>query len=691
MSLDFPIGIDLGTTFSAVAYVDGLGRTQMVRNAEGDILTPSIVLFGDAEVAVGKEARGATVAQPDVVAQWVKRDMGLPFYHQPIHGQKLPPEVIQACILRRLKNDIQRTLGEGDRVVITVPAYFDEPRRKGTADAGEMAGLRVLDIVNEPTAAALSFGECLGYLSADGMPRGEMTIFIYDLGGGTFDATLLQLSPGHIRTLATDGDVMLGGHDWDLRLANFGADRFQELHGINLREDHAGMNRLLLAVIEAKHTLSARGQTTIHIEHAGHRAEIPIARQQFEELTADLLERTAHTVRQLIQTAALKWDDIARVLLVGGSTRMPMVVNLLRQLSGKDPDHTVNPDEAVARGAALYAAYLQTHGGGREEKLSSPSDEESEQPTRNNMAGLLITNVNSHSLGVEGIEPKTLRRKNIVIIPRNSPLPAQVTERFATRTDGQRSIVLQVLEGESLIPAECTAIGRTVIRNLPGGLPKNWPVDVTFEYADNGRLSIHAVVPGTHQEASLLLERATGMSNEGIARWKRPIQESAGFDDFETILEEVLGGGDALPAAPEGASETDSWQQSDARSQEPESDTPHSAFHTPRSADDPVPDPWAPPPEGMTQWHLSGMRAAGTFAESPPPSIEQSAPVPDEKPAALGQKPPNKLESFPTRTAPPPAGWLFRLVGHVVFALIGLGLGYLILHWLRPGVFHLPW
>jgi molecular chaperone DnaK len=633
------------------------------------------------------------VAQPDIVAQWVKRDMGLPFYHQPIHGQKLPPEVIQACILRRLKHDIQRTLGEGDRVVITVPAYFDEPRRKATDDAGEMAGLKVMDIVNEPTAAALSFGECLGYLSAGGMPRDEMTIFVYDLGGGTFDATLLRLAPGHIRTLATDGDVMLGGHDWDLRLANFAADRFQEQCGINLREDHAGMNRLLLAVIDAKHTLSARGQATIRVEHAGRRAEIPVTRQQFEEMTADLLERTAHTVRQLVQTAGLQWDDVARVLLVGGSTRMPMVVNLLRQLSGKEPDHTVNPDEAVARGAALFAAYLQVHGGGREEKLPSQPAETSEQQTQTDMAGLLITNVNSHSLGVEGIEPKTLRRKNVVILPRNTSLPAQVTERFATRTDGQRSIVLQVLEGESLIPAECTAIGRTVIRNLPGGLPKNWPVDVTFEYADNGRLNIHAVVPGTHQEASLFLERASGMSSEGIARWKQPIDQSAGFDDFESILEEIMGDS-SLPSAPAASPETDSsprWEKSGVGDQASESDIPHSSFRTLHSADDPIPDPWAPPPEGMTQWRLSGMKAAGTFSESPPPSVEPSQAAPADTAATIGQKPRNKLESLPARSAPPQSGWLFRLIGHVIFALIGLGLGYLILHWLRPNLFHLPW
>ena len=190
------VGIDLGTTFSAAAWVDESGHTSVVRNIEGDLLTPSVVLFADKEVVVGKEARTAAMVEPSLVAEWVKRDMGLPYYRRPIHGKKLPPEVIQACILQKLKAEIVRTLGDVDRVVITVPAYFDEPRRKRTCDAGEMAGLKVLDIVNEPTAAALAFGEMLGYLTADDAPKEAMTILVYDLGGGTFDATLLRLAPG---------------------------------------------------------------------------------------------------------------------------------------------------------------------------------------------------------------------------------------------------------------------------------------------------------------------------------------------------------------------------------------------------------------------------------------------------------------------------------------------------------------
>ena len=259
------------------------------------------------------------------------------------------------------------------------------------------------------------------------------------------------------------------------------------------------------------------------MELAGQVVEIPVTREQFEDLSADLLERTAYTSRQLLASAKMEWSGVTRLLLVGGSTRMPMVVEMLRRMTGLEPDHTVHPDEAVARGAALYAAYLL----GREAGSRAQAE-------------FSISNVNSHSLGVEGIDRDTLRKRNIVLIPRNTPLPAKVRDRFATKAENQTSIVLQVLEGESPAPEECTAIGRTVIRDLPGGLPRNWPVEVTFEYASNGRLRVHGVVPGTHQSVTLCLERTTGLSEESIVRWKQPIDASAGFDRFEAVLREVL-------------------------------------------------------------------------------------------------------------------------------------------------------
>lgn len=516
-------GIDLGTTFCAMATVDERHRSQLVLNAEGDLLTPSVVLFADREVTVGKEARKVSVMHADRVAICVKRDMGKPVYSRPIRGQYLPPEVIQSYILKKLKEDLQRQLGAEFQAIITVPAYFDEPRRKATYQAGEMAGLKVLDILNEPTAAALAFGEVEGYLTRFGAPKDRMRVVVYDLGGGTFDVTLIDMQPGHLRTICTDGDVQLGGHDWDMRLVEYFARQFQQQHGGDLLQDPAAMQRLLLLAEEAKHTLSARQKATVTVAHGGKSLEVTVTRQQFEDMTADLLERTRHTTRQLLATAGLQWKDVQRVLLTGGSTRMPMVQRMLRELTGIEPDLTVSPDEAVARGAALYAYYLLASRG-----------ETGHRPTFD------ITNVNAHSLGIEGIDPKTGRRRNQILIPRNTALPARQTTECVTHESGQSSVVIQVLEGESLNPDECSAIGRTVIRDLPVRLPKGWPIEVTYEYGVNGRLSVRAKVRGTDKEVHLELERDESLSNDRLLRWKKVVDEGGGLDAFELAVQDEL-------------------------------------------------------------------------------------------------------------------------------------------------------
>jgi molecular chaperone DnaK len=725
------IGIDLGTTNSCVAWVDDSGHTAMVANAEGDLLTPSVVLFDDAEVVVGKEARNASLVNPDRVAVWVKRDMGAPLYTRPIRGEYLPPEVIQSCILRKLKADLVQSLGPESHVVITVPAYFDEPRRKATSDAGEMAGLTVLDIVNEPTAGALAFGEVLGYLSPSGASRQTMTVMVYDLGGGTFDVTLLRLAPGNIQMIATDGDVQLGGYDWDTRLLNHVADAFQQIHGADPRKDATVVSRLYAAVVEAKHTLSARSQTMVRLEYAGHTFDCPVTRKQFEDMTLDLLERTAYTSRQLIAAARMQWHDVSRVLLVGGSTRMPAVSRMLQQMTGITPDHTVNPDEAVARGAALYACYLQ---GMRTPDAVRP--------------GFAVTNVNSHSLGIEGIEVDTLRKKNVILIPRNSPLPAKRTERFATKADGQQSIVIQVLEGESTIPGECTAIGRTAIRNLPGGLPKGWPIDVTFEYATNGRLSVRAVVPGTHRETSLELERDVGLSREGIARWKDVMASFSGFSAFESVLSQAGAAPPAImspvsaaaspPPMPTPAPAAQALPPKAAAAHAPVGAMPAQPPHpapmpmTPPPAMPQAPPGWAPgtagiPPgapampaapqpmrgmgpsmPGMPGVPLAGpgmpMPASGMMPGNPypmpgmphgmPPGAMPGASVPGAElyPGSTGDQ---MASTFPMPTSegvrlePPSRIWI-NVVGHVLSAAVGLGTAYLILSWLFPDRFKWP-
>lgn len=696
------VGIDLGTSNSAVSWVNEAGRTEMIRNAEGDILTPSVVLFEDTEVIVGKEAKNAAAVKPDRVAQWVKRDMGAPVYHRPVRGEYLPPEVIQACVLRKLKADTMRVLGPDLGVVITVPAYFDEPRRKATADAGEMAGLNVLDIVNEPTAAALGFSEITGYLNGSSGPQAQMHVMVYDLGGGTFDATLLRLSPGDIRTLATDGDVQLGGHDWDTRLLNYVADAFKQLHGQDPREDAAGLNRLYTLIVEAKHTLSARNRALIRVDYQGCAGEIEITRSQFEEITADLLERTAYTSRQLLAAARLQWSDVHRILLVGGSTRMPMVARMLQQVTAVDPERTVNPDEAVARGAALYANHLLQ------------AQAEGARPA------FQVTNVNSHSLGVEGIDQATLRKTNVILIPRNTPLPARFQETFVTKADNQQSIVVQVLEGESSLPSECTAIGRTVIRGLPPALPKGWPVEVAFEYGTNGRLTVRAVVPGTQRDTVLEIERDTGLSSAGLSGWKQVVSSLGAFSGFESMMDDALRAqGQASQTAPLARQLV-----------QPKAPTAMQAISQAPSQPgvqySPIPsrEGWGPSPgqaaHGVVagQYHaaqsaVSGRGGGETPASSPAGAaglraIPTPAATSSQKPPPLSSAgSPAATSATPTRSTQPELGdpgtpqaqsnkssrWKAKLMilicGYALSAILGLTAGYLVLHRYSPERF--PW
>jgi molecular chaperone DnaK len=518
------VGIDLGTTYSAMAWVNETGHSALVPTDEGDLLTPSVVLFDDEGIVVGKEAKKVAILYPDRVAACVKRDMGKPVYTKPIGQQYLPPEVIQSYILKKLNTALTRVTGPDHAVVITVPAYFDEPRRKATWQAGELAGLRVLDIVNEPTAAALAFGEDLGYLSRDGAVREPMNVMVYDLGGGTFDVTLIDLQTGKVRTIATDGEVELGGHDWDMRMVDFLAGMFEREHGEDPRTSPFTLQRMLAEAEESKHTLSARSRTIIHLTHNDKTSHIVLSRDLFEQQTADLLERTRYTTRQLLATAGMQWKDIGRVLLTGGSTRMPMVGRMIKELTGIDPDKSVNPDEAVARGAALYAQYLLTKQGGQQ------------QPSFD------VTNVNAHSLGVEAVDPATGRKRNRVLIGRNTPLPARRTEEFATKAANQRTVVVQVLEGESLEPSQCSMIGRTVIRDLPPNLPQGSPVQVTFEYGANGRLTVTAKMVWTNQEVQLELERAASMSLDRMQAWKQVVQSGNALSSFEEIVEAELVG-----------------------------------------------------------------------------------------------------------------------------------------------------
>ncbi len=505
-----PVGIDLGTTYSAVAYVDETGRPITVLNASGDMLTPSAVLFEEDEVVVGREAARASVMMPDSFADCFKRDIGGNVYHRKIGDVDVPPEVLSAFVLERLKQDAELRLGPIRKVVITVPAFFDETRRKATQDAGRLAGLEVLDIINEPTAAAVAYGYQHGFLdpSQEASDAGPQRVLVYDLGGGTFDVTILEINGHQFRAVATDGDVELGGKDFDERLVEFIAEQFAAEHGADPRSDPQDAAQLWLDVQEAKHALSERQRAMVMVFHAGVRMRIEITREQFEDLTRDLLERTETTTSLVVKDAGLEWAQIDRVLLVGGSSRIPMVCDMLRHVTGKEPDRSASPDEVVAHGAALYAAMLMDRGGD------------------SGLATCKLQNVNSHSLGVVGIGTETRRRQNVILIPKNSAIPCRVARSFQTAKANQRSVAVPVVEGESHRPEECIALGQCIVRDLPDGLPKGTKVRVEYSYGANGRISVTAQVPSVRKSTQVEIERHRGRDLEDLDTWRARLRGS---------------------------------------------------------------------------------------------------------------------------------------------------------------------
>lgn len=495
------VGIDLGTTYSAVARLNERGNPETLINAEGDKLTPSAVLFESDNVVVGKEALKAIATDADDVAQFAKRELGNRTFHKVVGGRQYPPEAIEAFILNKVRIDAERQIGPVDQAVITVPAYFDEVRRKATQDAGYMAGLEVLDIINEPTAAAIGFGFRQGLLSLDGRQQKDSNILVYDLGGGTFDVTVMTITGTDFIARATDGDVCLGGCDFDMRLVDYVVEEFIRVHNQDPREDPVTVGRLWRECEDAKRTLSARMKTSITCDYMGQAIRVEVTREQFENMTRDLIDRTQFTTRQTLQASGLTWNDIEHVLLVGGSTRLPAVVRMLHELTGKTPNQSISADEAVAHGAALHTGIVSAL-------------QQSNKPL------FSIKNVNSHSLGVVATDSKINRQRNAIVIPRNTLLPITARRVFKTHKVGQKSVLVEIVEGESASPAECSPIGRCVVRDLPPDLPKDSPIVVYFEYEESGRLQITVQVPNADKQARHEITRENSLTQHQLDCWR---------------------------------------------------------------------------------------------------------------------------------------------------------------------------
>ncbi|HZT83725.1 MAG TPA: Hsp70 family protein [Gemmataceae bacterium] len=516
------VGIDLGTSFSAIATLDDHGQPVTLPNRDGDMLTPSAVLIENGGAVVGQAALDVALEQPDRVATLVKRHMGHPTYGRPVAGRDFRPETLSAIILRKLVQDAELRIGPVSKAVITVPAYFDDTRRKATKDAGRIAGLEVLDILDEPVAAALAYSFQPPRGSADLapdviLPDEQRTVLVYDLGGGTFDVSLVRLSHRRFQTIAIEGDVHLGGKDWDDCVVDYVAEKFLQQHGEDPRGDPKSMAVLSAAAERAKRTLSKLTQTTLTCTHNGKVLTVPLSRADFEARSRHLLIRTRLTVQEVLRKAGFGWDAVDRILLVGGSTHMPMTREMLQETSGKQPDNSLAVSEVVARGAAIHAGIVASQA--KEEGLTL------DDAAREALGQVVEINVNSHSLGIEVKHQQ--ERVNDILIPKNTMLPTAASRVYRTCVEGQQRVRVKVLQGEAQQADSCISIGECWIDQLPPNLPKYSPIQVRCGVASNGLIDVMALDMTSGRMARTTIHRSSGLSDEELAReadWVRSLK-----------------------------------------------------------------------------------------------------------------------------------------------------------------------
>ncbi len=508
------VGIDLGTTYSGISQLDKEGNPVSLQNADDRSITPSVVLLGDdGHVMVGPSFERISIEDPNHIVEAIKRQMGNKEYFVVYQNKKLTPEFISALILKKLKQDGEARIGPIANAVITVPYYFNDLRRKATQDSGRIAGLNVIDIINEPTAATLAYAWQTGELGRRDIEADEKTILVYDLGGGTFDVTVVKYTPTHFRVLATDGDVMLGGLDWSRRIVDHVAEQFQRKFSEDPRGDPETLLTSTQECEDAKRQLSRKAQVPISVYHKGKTLTVALTRGDFERMTADLLQRTKDTTELVLQQAAIDPDTLDDVMMVGGCTYMPVVKQMLKEVCRRTPSQTVLPEEAVSQGAAIHAAILEAKETGGEGRMA--------KTIISRLRSVRTSDVNSHSLGVKITDPNDRNRKiNHIMIPRNTEVPNQISQRFVTNSNNQQRISVYVLEGEASDPDACTMLGNFCVTGLPPNLPAGSPVEVTYRYGADGRFDASAHELTTNKAATIEIVRDSGLDDQGLEAFK---------------------------------------------------------------------------------------------------------------------------------------------------------------------------
>lgn len=517
------LGIDLGTTNSCMAVMEG-GEAVVIPNAEGARTTPSVVGFSKkGEKLVGQVAKRQAVSNPENTVYSIKRHMGDVNYKVTLQGKQYKPQEISAMILQKLKSDAEAYLGdEIKQAVITVPAYFNDAQRQATKDAGSIAGLEVIRIINEPTASSLAYG--LDKIDV------EQTILVYDLGGGTFDVSILELGGGVFEVKSTSGDTHLGGDDFDQRIVNHLIAEFRKMEGIDLSKDRSVLQRLTDAAEKAKIELSGVASTNINLpfltvgpDGEPKHLDIDLTRAQFQKMTEDLLEKTLVSMRQALSDSKLTPNDLDKVILVGGATRMPAVVELVENFTGKKPYKNINPDEAVAIGAAIQAGVL----GGE-------------------VKDVLLLDVNPLTLGIE-----TLGGIATPLIQRNTTIPTKKSQVFSTAADSQPSVEIHVLQGERGIASENKTLGRFTLDGIPPA-PRGIPqIEVTFDIDANGILHVSAKDLGTGKKQSISIQKPGGLSDAEIERMVKDAELHAEEDRKRKEEVEIRNNAEALVNATE--------------------------------------------------------------------------------------------------------------------------------------------